>query len=470
MKRNKQNVPVLIVDDDISVVNSLELQLKSGGIDQILHVLDSRDLMPILKQREIGVILLDILMPHLSGDELLPIIIEHYPHIPVLMVTGSHDIAFAIKCMKLGAYDYLIKPVEDARLISSVSRALEMRELRWEYSAFKEKILSRQLDNPDVFSGIITRNPQMLTIFQYIETIALTDRPVLITGDSGVGKEMLARNVHTLSQRPGHFIAINVAGIDETVFSDTLFGHVKGAYTGADSLRKGLVEQAQAGTLFLDEIGDLNMPCQVKLLRLLQEKEFFPLGADLPKQSRTRLVMATNCDLVAKQRQGTFRTDLLFRLQTNQIHVPPLKKRLGDLPLLIDFFLEQAARELKKKKPTPPRELNMLLANYYFPGNIRELEGMIFEAVRRHTSKVLSLDYFREYIAQRSPALPKKPDHQPSETPFKAWSVLPSHKELSELLINEALLRTDGNKSAAAHLIGMTRSGLIKALQRKKQT
>ncbi|MFC1849577.1 sigma 54-interacting transcriptional regulator [candidate division CSSED10-310 bacterium] len=339
-------------------------------------------------------------------------------------------------------------------------------QLQREYTKFKEKILSHRLEHPDFFVDIITRDPKMYAIFQYIEAIAATDRPVLIEGETGVGKELLARSVHSLSGRTGHFIAINVAGIDDTVFSDTLFGHLKGSFTDAHSKREGLVEKARDGTLFLDEIGDLTIPCQVKLLRLSQEKEYFPLGADLPKKSQTRIVMATNSNLKTKLVLGEFRKDLYYRLQPNHIYVPPLRERLKDLPLLVNHFLEKASQELNKKVPTIPRELFELLSKYDYPGNIRELEGMIFEVVRRHTSGVISLDYLKEHISSSHP-MKSIQQLSVSDTLLQSWPVLPAHKEVTNILIAEALRRTNGNKAAAARLIGMTRSGLIKSIKRR---
>ncbi|MGD8472205.1 MAG: sigma-54 dependent transcriptional regulator, partial [Desulfobacteraceae bacterium] len=373
--------PVMMVDDEAQAITSFEMTLRSVNMNNFIRCHDSRDVMPLLSSREIEVMLLDLRMPHISGEELLPMITADYPEIPVVVVTGSNDIDTAVRCMQHGAFDYILKPVEKSRLIGGVKRAIELRELQRENQMLKAHVLSDKLEKPEAFSEIITISTSMRSIFQYIEAIASSPRPVLITGETGVGKELVAKAVHALSNRAGDFIPVNVAGLDDHVFADTLFGHKKGAFTDAREARSGLIERATGGTLFLDEIGDLSTASQVKLLRLLQEGEFFPLGSDVAKRSDARIVVATNQDLDKLQSSGQFRKDLYYRLGDHQIHIPPLRRRREDLALLVDHFLEKASKVLDKKKPTPPVELVTLLSTYHFPGNIRELESMIFDAV-----------------------------------------------------------------------------------------
>ncbi|MDZ7767137.1 MAG: sigma 54-interacting transcriptional regulator [Melioribacteraceae bacterium] len=222
-----------------------------------------------------------------------------------------------------------------------------------------------------------------------MEAIAKTNLPVLITGETGTGKELIANAIHKVSGRKGELVPVNVAGVDDNLFSDTLFGHKKGAFTGAEIERKGLIERAEDGTLFLDEIGDLNIESQVKLLRLLQEGQFYPLGSDIAKLSNARIIVATNRSIKSLQSSNTFREDLYYRLRSHHINIPPLRERKKDIPYLIDFFLIRAAKELGKTKPRPPKELYTLLSNYHFPGNIRELEGIIYDAVSLHKSGIL---------------------------------------------------------------------------------
>jgi len=374
--------------------------------------------------------------------------------------------------MQHSAFDYILKPVEKSRLIGGVKRAVELRELQRENQMLKAHVLSDRLEQPESFSKIITTSAAMRAIFQYIEAIANSPRPVLITGETGVGKELIARAVHTISSRAGAFVAVNVASLDDQVFADTLFGHHKGAFTDAREARRGLIEQAAGGTLFLDEIGDLSIASQIKLLRLLQEGEYFPIGSDVAKPSDARIVVATNQDLNALQLSGQFRKDLYYRLCNHQIHIPPLRQRREDLAVLVAHFLEKAAKALNKKKPTPPEELITLLSAYHFPGNIRELESMIFDAVSSHTSGKLSMDAFKSHIMDKK-QLPSNIDltaTNPAEGLQISFSdQLPTLKEIEKILIDEAMKRSNGNQSIAALSLGLSRQALNKRLKKSQQ-
>ena len=320
------------------------------------------------------------------------------------------------------------------------------------------------------FENIITADKEMLGIFQYVTSIAKTSEPVLITGETGVGKELIAKAIHQQSALKGRLVPVNTAGLDDTMFSDTLFGHLKGAYTGADKSRPGLIERAEGGTLFLDEVGDLTPASQVKLLRLLQEGEYMPLGQDSIKHANVRIITVTNQDLWYLQKMGRFRKDLNFRLRTHHIHVPPLRDRQGDLPLLVDHFFDKAASALGKRKPTPPKELVPFLLTYSFPGNIRELQAMIFDAVSRHTNKVLSLNSFKRHIYEASKHMPPT-DHVAEEEPpyLRFPKQLPTIKEATRLLVAEAMRRGGGNQSIAARMLGITQQALSKRLKKDKE-
>ena len=232
------------------------------------------------------------------------------PDIPVVVVTGTNDLAVAVQCMKLGAYDFVLKPIEQDAFEQAIRRALEQRSLKAQTSRLKRRLIHRELEHPEAFARIATNNRTMLALFSYVEAIAPSPEPVLITGESGVGKELFAQSVHELSRRGGDLVAVNLAGLDDTLFTDALFGHRKGAFTGADRERRGMIERAVGGTLLLDEIGDLSMASQVKLLRLLQEREYYPIGSDVPHRADARVVAATHQDLGRKVEQGTFRRDL----------------------------------------------------------------------------------------------------------------------------------------------------------------
>ena len=468
---NYPYLPVLLVDDEVQALNSFETVLSSARIKNCIQCRDSRELLPLLSKQEIEVILLDLRMPFLSGEELLPVIISEYPEIPVIVVTGANDVETAVKCMQAGAFDYMVKPVEKSRLIAGVRRAIELGELRRENRMLRAHVLSDKLKHPEAFSHIITNSSVMRSVFQYVEAISISPQPVLITGETGVGKEMIAKAVHKLSNHRGDFVPVNVAGLDENVFTDTLFGHKKGAFTGADQPRKGLVEQASGGTLFLDEIGDLSADLQVKLLRLLQEGEYFPLGSDVPKRSDTRVVVATNQELQNLQECGKFRKDLYYRLCGHHIHIPPLRERRDDLSLLVDHFLEKTSKALDKKKPTPPRELFILLSSYDFPGNIRELESMVWDAISYHKSGKLSLDVFKKHIVKTQPSAEtvSKMLLEKDDELIHFSEKIPTLKQVENILIAEALRQSEGNQAIAALKLGISRQALNSRLKRKRE-
>jgi DNA-binding NtrC family response regulator len=308
----------------------------------------------------------------------------------------------------------------------------------------------------------------MRAIFQYVEAVAASPRPLLITGETGVGKELVARAVHVLSGRRGNFVPVNGAGLDDHVFADTLFGHKKGAFTNALEARAGLLEQAAAGTLFLDEIGDLSAVSQVKLLRLLQDGEYLPLGSDIAKRSDARAVVATNQDLESARNAGRFRKDLYYRLCGHRVHIPPLRERREDLPVLLDHFLDEAARSQGKRRPTPPEELHKLLAAYHFPGNVRELESLVFNAVSLHSAGKLSMDAFKSEIFRRQPDLAgETPEAEPAAPGRVAFhETLPTLRQIEDALVAEALRRAGGNQAIAATMLGITRQALNKRVNK----
>ena len=466
--------PILIVDDEAAIILSIDTALQMAGLNHIMNCQDSRKVMALLSKTPIEVLLLDLTMPHVDGTELLENVNSEYPEIPVIIITGMVDVDTAVKCMKSGAFDYVLKPVEVDRLVTAVNRAIAFRELKRENDALKQHILSDTLVNPDAFADIITANKKMLAVFQYIKSIAQTSQPVLIRGETGVGKELVARAVHALSDLKGEFVAVNVAGLDDNVFSDTLFGHVKGAFTGAEMDRRGLIERAAGGTLFMDEVGDLSQASQVKLLRLLQDGEYFPLGEDEPKRTDARIVASTNADLWQLQKAGTFRKDLNYRLRTHRVFIPPLRERSDDIPRLVDHFLDKAAQTLGKKKPTPPPELFTLLQTYPFPGNVRELHTLVFDAVSQHKRGVLSLDVFQAHIQlyrSRERMVPEEEAEtgQGHENTITFTEKLPTIKQATDLLVDEALKRADGNQSIAAGILGISQQALSKRLKKREQ-
>lgn len=461
------NYSIAIVDDERESLYTYSLILKQSGIKDIVLIEDARELPVILKERAFSLILLDLSMPHISGFELLKFINVEYPEIPVIIITAIKEIDLAVECIKMGACDYLVKPIEKNKLISSIKKALEMNRLKEEITGLKYRLIEDKLENETAFSEIITVNQKMRGLFKYIEVISKTDQPVLITGETGTGKELIAKAIHKVSGKRGDFIAVNVAGLDDTMFSDTLFGHKKGAFTGAISSREGLIAKAKGGTLFLDEIGDLTEASQIKLLRVLQEKVYYPLGSDLPKNTDARIIVATNQDIQELVTKGNFRKDLFFRLKAHHVHLPPLRERKDDIPVLLEHFITESALSLGKKPPKYPEELIILLMNYNFPGNVRELKMIVYDAVARCTSPFLSLETFKDMID-----LSNTIDRELKSEIVKFYiqmrfpDKLPTLKEMENLLVNEALRRAKGNQGIAASMLGITRQALNKRLKK----
>jgi len=463
---NKHMQRILLVDDEEQILEMCKNCLTTSGYQDILTVNDSRQVMPLLAREEVAVIVLDLRMPHLGGLELLPQIVSQHPQIPVILATANNDVETVVNSIKEGAFDYLVKPIEVKRLITSVRKALEMRSLSSELSALKHYMFTDRLDHPEAFQSIVTGNKGMRAIFQYLEVVSGTRQPVMITGETGTGKELIARAIHNLSGFSGEFVALNVAGLDDNMFSDTLFGHRKGAFTGADQARDGLITRAAGGTLFLDEIGDLNEMSQIKLLRLLQEQEYYPVGSDFIKKSDARIVLATNRDLLEMIKQGKFRNDLYYRLCGHRVHLPSLRERLDDIPLLLDHFLGATASTLGKKKPTPPPELAVLLALYHFPGNVREMEALVFDAVLRHSSGILSMETFRSVIGDVRPAQQATAAPAGGQEPLTAlFGHFPTVDEIEEYMIREAMKLAKGNQGIASKILGMGRQTLNKRLK-----
>lgn len=460
------NSPILLVDDEPEILELTKMALGCEGIRNVLTVQDSRQVVPLLGEQKVSAVILDLMMPYLSGIELLPTLVGDFPDVPVIIMTASDDLETAIECLKLGAFDYLLKPVEPNRLMSAIDKALKLNSLQHEVSSLKEYLLSDRLERTDAFADIITSSKKMRAIFQYAEVIAKSRQPVLITGETGVGKELMANAIHRLSEVKGDFVSVNVAGLDDAMFSDTLFGHKKGAFTGAEQQRDGLIGKAAGGTLFLDEIGDLSPHSQVKLLRLLQGQEYYPLGSDVLKFTDARIILATNHNLRQLMEQKKFRRDLYYRLCTYQIDIPPLRERLEDIPLLLDHFTTEAALSLGKAKPVPSPEIAALLANHDFPGNIREFRAVVADAVARHKSGLLSLQHFpgliRRPLSEPAPA-PRMDEH---DDPLSSlFGRFPTLMEIEEYMVSEAMKLANGKQSVAASLLGITRQGLYKRIR-----
>jgi DNA-binding NtrC family response regulator len=441
------------------------------GSEDSVNILFRRDEEGILKTASEGrldLILLDVELKSIESGKLILDLKKKQPDVQVIVIAGKHEIENVVDLLQPYEIGYLIKPVNTELLVTKVRnvlRQLQPHEVQYDLD---EEGPASSLRYPSAFQDIITADPKMIAIFHYIEAFAATSYPVVITGETGVGKELIAKSIHKVSGRSGEFVAVNVAGLDDNMFTDTLFGHKAGAFTGAEKSRAGIIEKAAGGTLFLDEIGDLGPGSQVKLLRLLQEKEYYPLGVDEPKRTDTRVIVATNRDLTKAQEGGEFRKDLYYRLRSHHVHVPPLRERLDDLPLLLDYFLERTSLELGVRKPKPPTELVTLLSNYTFPGNVRELEVMVRDAVASHSSGVMSMNVFRKAVGDRLIISRVRRCTLPQDARdlLTMFDSLPTMRQLGDLLIAEALRRCNSNQSIAAQLIGVSRQTLNRRLKR----
>ena len=461
---------IIIVDDEQSELDAYSFLLQAMGVKHIKTVKDSTMIMEVMAVSSNAIVFLDLNMPHKSGEEVLSEIKEVYPHVPVIICTANSDIAMAVKCLKLGAHDYLVKPINMNSFGSALRNALEIGTLRNEILTLKGIPNAAQLKFPQHFSSIITRDPVMHGIFHYIESIAGSGQPVLVLGETGSGKELIARAIHDVSKLPGEFVAVDVAGLDDTLFSDTLFGHEKGAYTGADSHRSGLIERAARGTIFLDEIGDLSRVSQIKLLRLLQEEIYYPLGCDTPVKSQARIITAANRELNQfAVKKDEFRMDLYYRLSTHLIRIPPLRDRKKDIPLLADYLKDQAAASMGKEILTVKKELLTLLENHPFPGNVRELKTYVYDAVAQCHTAQLSEDAVKDRIfSERGEVTASFSATSDALTLASFFGHFPTLAELTEYAIDSALEKANYNQSKAAGLLGISKQALSKRLQKRK--
>lgn len=457
---------VLLAGDEPQALEQTRLLFQDVGISPVMVLADSCATLPFLEQNSVSMIVLDMTAA-MGKTELVARIHADYPLLPIVILSGSSDVDIAVNCMKCGAAEYMVKPIEPGRLVAAARNALNSDCRQHEVSSRKENLLNGCLEHAEAFAEIKTACRKIQTIFKYTEVVAVSSQAVLITGETGVGKELFARAIHRISGVRGMFVSINVAGLDDAMFSDTLFGHKRGAFTGADQFREGLVSKASNGTLFLDEIGDLNELSQVKLLRLLQEQEYYPVGADLVKISSARIVLATNVNLQERIKEGRFRRDLFYRLCFHQIHIPALRERREDIPVLLDSFIDEAARHFGRSAPLVSPELIAALKEYDFPGNVRELQVRVNDAVARHEDGILTLDDFNGILASDSMPPPDAVAVPAAATAgiYSLFGRLPTFREIEDYLIVEALKISEGNFAIAAALLGVTRQTISKRLK-----
>ena len=461
--------PILLVDDEEHTLASFDIALKSHGLHNTIRCPDGRRVAEIVADQEIEIILLDLIMPGIAGQDILARVNEEHPEIPVIVITGVNELETAVECMRRGAFDYIVKPVSAERLLPSINRALEVRRLRRENSKLADRFFQPQLKHPENFSRIIGETPAMKAVFHYCEAVAENRQPVLITGEPGAGKKEIAKALHRSSSRKGRFLSLNPADLDGPGFAAALFGVGKGFPAENDKAKSGLLEKARGGTLLLEEIGELAPEAQLTLLRLLESGEYCPLGSEQTKNCEVRILAADSRDIDRLQEEGRLRKDLCHRLRTHHLHLPPLRERADDIPMLLEHFLAEAAKELRKKKPVCHQEIIPLLKNYYFPGNVGELRGMVFDAMANHRARLLRTETFIKAVQGRlgSPGLQNR---FPASTFDSEWAQrldrLPTLKVAALTLVQEALRRSGNNQRVAAGLLGITPQALNQRLKR----
>jgi DNA-binding NtrC family response regulator len=438
---------LLVVDDEKNIREGLAASLEMDGYE-VATAVDGDEGFKRFGRGDIDLVITDLKMPGLSGEELLRHICAESPGIPVIVLTGHGTVENAVEAMRQGAWDFLTKPVNLDHLSQLVKRALQSREL-----ALKHRELEAELEQKKQFETIIGTSAPMRRVFDTISRAAPTRASILITGESGVGKELVADAIHGLSPRKEKpLIKVHCAALAESILESELFGHEKGSFTGAVSRRRGRFELAHEGTLFLDEIGEIDQNFQIKLLRVLQEKKFERLGGEETIEADVRIVAATNKDLKAEIKKGNFREDLYFRLNVVNIHVPPLRERKDDIPLLIAVFLKEFAGENSKTIEGVSEKARAALYAYDWPGNVRELRNCIESAVVMTPGPLIGVE-------DLPPTLRRGND--------EGWIRIPLGSNLEEaekIIIRDTLSAQRGNKSKTADVLGIGRKTLHRKL------
>ncbi len=438
---------ILVVDDEKNYLVVLEALLRSEGYE-VITADNAKDALEIVLESDVDLVLTDMKMPGISGMELLETIKRRKPDIPVIMMTAYGTIEMAVEAMKKNAYDYITKPFKNEELKRTIKKAIE------NYTLLKEnRRLSRELRERYRFANIIGKSKPMLEIFSTIEKIASSRASVLITGESGTGKELIAKAIHySGSRRDGPFISINCGALTETLLESELFGHEKGAFTGAIAMKKGRFELADKGTLFLDEIGDMPASLQVKLLRVLQEMEFERVGGTRTIKVDVRIISASNKTMKEEVEKGRFREDLFYRLNVIHIHIPPLRERVEDIKLLVNYFLDKYSKEEGKEGIKISADAWKALYSYHWPGNVRELENVIERAVVLNSDGIIDLDDLPLEISKRDQELDID-RFIPIGAPLQK-----TLEEIEKALITRALRYNNNVQAHAARMLGITKS------------
>jgi two-component system response regulator HydG len=444
---------VLIVDDETSILDTLRILFKREGFE-VHTAVGGQQGVDALPEVRPDFVLSDIRMPGVGGLEVLSAARELDPTLPVILMTAQASLQTAIQAVNQGAFHYIQKPFSNDELLVICRRALESRQLKQENQALKSEI--RRRDATQAVRPVGKSRP-FVEVLRLCQTVAPTDSTVLISGESGTGKEVIARYIHALSDRSGGpFVSINCGALPENLLESELFGHIKGSFTGAVRDKEGLFVAARAGTFFLDEVGEMTPATQVKLLRVLQEREVIPVGATEPIPVDVRIVAATNRDLEDEIRRGTFRSDLYYRLNVITLHLPPLRERLDDLPILTEHFLRTFAASRGREPLQLATEAVEALRAYDWPGNVRELENALERAAVLTTRGEIGLDALPDRISAPR-AAPIVSDRLPPNPPLEI---------IERAYIHWVLQAESGNKTRAAEILGIDPSTLYRKLIR----
>lgn len=452
--RNTHSNHILVVDDDQSLREFLEILFKKEGY-KVSVAKNAKDALELLHSNLISLVLSDIRMPGMDGVAFLNHLKQKYPTLPVILITAFGSLDTAVTAMKEGAWDYVTKPFNIDELRSTIAKALAASDVQASVDSDKpsKKASTNVEDRSDVqrLDRMIAKSPAMLRIFQLIPRVANSPSSVLITGESGTGKELVACAIHNLGNRKQQpFVVVNCGGIPENLLESELFGYVKGAFTGADRDKPGLFVQADKGTLFLDEVGELPMSLQAKLLRVVQQKSFLPLGSTKELHVDVRIVAATNRNLEQEVMAGHFREDLYYRMNVINIHIPPLRERREDIPILVKCFLEKYAAIIGKEVSDISNYAMDALMSYNFPGNIRELENIIERSVTLATSNLILPD---SLVLSRHKNSEAKDTNSVPEITAEGFDLEAYLEDIEKKLIQKALELTNNSKTEAAKLL-----------------